>query len=107
MKIKLSHIAILSFLVVVVASCASGKISTHVRDIVSQLSCGMTPAEVENLARTQLEFASQRPWGNYMFTSGTTDIWLQFDEGQLRSVQTATLHRLMGMNVSPKKFLCS
>ena len=49
---------------------------------------------------------AQRPWGNYVLSVGTTDVWLQFNEGRLVAFQINALVGLMGMKTWPKEDLC-
>jgi hypothetical protein len=66
----------------------------------------MTAANVEKATGLLLSPQGQRPWGTHLMHDGTTDIWLQFDDNKLRTVQVATPDGLMRVKLWPKQNLC-
>jgi hypothetical protein len=50
----------------------------------------MTAANVEKVTGLRLSPQGQRPWGTHLMHDGTTDVWLQFDDDKLQTVQVAT-----------------
>ena len=95
------------WVVLLCASCANSRVPTKVDAVISQLKCGMAPADVEKLGHSKLHAEGQRTWGTHILKQGTTDIWLQFENDGLRSVQVATLSGLMSMKLWPKIELCA
>lgn len=94
-------------LTLIVGGCASGRVPIQTSLIVDQLRCEMEIADIENLSGTKLSEEGQRPWGTHILHLGTTDVWLQFNDEKLRSVQVATLAGLLKMKLWPRTELCA
>lgn len=53
-----------------------------------EVKCGMPPQQVANLADRQTEkMEVPTAWGTHLIRDGATDVWLNFQEDRLQSIQ--------------------
>ncbi len=92
------------------SSCLTGAgTPVWVDDLSARLKCGMTVQEVQ--AQTSLKLVSlegAHPWlGTYYFRKNDTDLWIQLEEGKLKSLVVSRPKGLKTVLLSPKRNLCA
>lgn len=89
-------------------SCASGGWPLWTDQIVEKLACSLSPAEVIQLSERELiADHSMTELGTHVIRGRRVDIWLRFEDGQLRSYLRTRVQGLMGVRLSPRKNLCT
>jgi hypothetical protein len=71
----------------------------------AKLRCDMTISDVEATARKPVKLLN-REWGTHFIEDDGTDVWLTFQEGKLKSYQTAWVRGLTIVEKQPRTDLC-
>lgn len=97
----------------ILALCAlwgcSDEPATWARELLPRLKCGMSVAEVGQLADRQIiALDPRRDWATHQIGGETsqTVVWLIFDADRLQSAQLAWAYKLKRMHQGPRTDLC-
>lgn len=95
-------------LVLAVACASSAREARWAHDLESELACGLSEEQVEELAGAELERLEARGrFGSHVLRRGGTNVWLEFNEDGLASVLTAKPRALKRMRISLRKDVCT
>lgn len=98
MAMRVGVVCLLTMLVAGCATAAKGKMDS----IQTQLTCGMSPTQVEAIVGERLHKLEARdPRKTHFYRSGMADLWLRFDDAQLRSSQVVVVQGLIGIKEEP------
>lgn len=90
------------------ASCASSEWPRWADQLVGDLACGMSPAEVEQRSERELRIDSaMAELGTHVIRGRRVDVWLRFKDEQLQSYMLTELRGLKGVSLSPRTNLCT
>jgi len=90
----------------VAAGCASGP-SQWATQSQLQMRCGQTVEQVAQIAQREVrkvDVPDERR--THLVRDGSTDLWLVFTDGGLRSVQVAWTYQMTNVAMSPRWELC-
>ena len=90
---------------ILLSGCGVTRPARWAETLSSRVTCGMSQSQVAEEARRPVS-PLNHSWGTHVIGDGATEVWLVFENDELRSIQVAWMYALKRMKAEPKIDLC-